>query len=77
MNVIFAFLAYIVFALAVALTLGRLFHRQKSRDPFIVCRSCASRNACHAPAGLDTCSTVAVEDSVRAVLDGIPQFKDI
>lgn len=78
MNPLLAVLAYIVVVLALALAFCRNFRRQNERrDPFIVCRKCVRRDECRVPAGLDACSTVEVEDEVRAVLDSIPQFKDI
>lgn len=78
MNVFFAFFLYIIIALTLALVFCRNFRRQAARrDPFIVCRSCASRNECHVPHNATVCPSVEVEDEVRAVLDGIPQFKDI
>lgn len=77
MNVPLALFAYIVFVFVLVLAVGRRLRRNKSRDPFIVCRSCASRNECHVPANLSVCPAVEVEDDVRAVLDGIPRFEDI
>lgn len=76
MNVLFIFCMYVVFALAVAITFCQLFRRQneRRRDPFIVCRDCASRDECHVPANPSGCPSVEVEDSVREVLDGIPNF---
>lgn len=77
MSVLFGCI-YIVFALAVAVAFSRRFRQNERRgDPFIVCRACSMRGECRVPVNPSGCASLNVEDSVRAVLDGIPQFKDI
>lgn len=74
-NVFLGICIYVMVMLAVALIFGALFRRQdERRDPFIVCRDCASRDECHIPADITVCPSVEVEDRVREVLNGIPNF---